>query len=148
MEDKLVMDFKYGDIILDCPQCGTRTILAENLVDGRAIYLFQRHDSYVRLECPNCKIALEMRMIESTNPPIEEDPLKRADVFLDDADSSDEGVMCEEDRDFINVESSNENNEQIIMEDYISKNPITQDEAYENIENEELQENITEEKTV
>lgn len=85
MEDKLVMDFKYGDIILDCPQCGTRTILAENLVDGRAIYLFQRHDSYVRLECPNCKIALEMRMIESANPPIEEAEHVKLDYVPDEA---------------------------------------------------------------
>ena len=122
MEDKLVMDFKYGDIILDCPQCGTRTILAENLVDGRAIYLFQRHDSYVRLECPNCKIALEMRMIESANPPVEE----VEDVKLDSVSDKEIGGTGKS----------------------ISDEPITTDKVYETIENEELQENITEEETV
>lgn len=130
MEDKLVMDFKYGDIILDCPQCGTRTILAENLVDGRAIYLFQRHDSYVRLECPNCKVALEMRMIESTNPPVEE--------YVPNVE------VAYESGEFPNVESSNEN---IDMNTFTIYDTVDE-EIISNIENEELQENITEEKTV
>jgi len=77
------MDFKYGELIVKCHQCGDVQILEEYVTDGRAIYLFNKDDSYLRLHCPKCDITMEMclqpskiedaEIIEETSKEIKED---------------------------------------------------------------------------
>ena len=59
------MDFKYGDLVIKCHQCGDEEILEEMITDGRAIYLFNKNDSYLRLHCSKCDITMEMSIIPS-----------------------------------------------------------------------------------
>ena len=66
---KSMAEFKYGDLIVKCHQCGGEEILEALVTDGRALYLFNHDDSYVRLNCPKCNITMEMKMIPSVNPP-------------------------------------------------------------------------------
>lgn len=61
------MNFKYGDLIVKCGQCGDEQLIEEAVTDGRAIYLFNDTDSYLRLKCDKCETSMEMRMRESTN---------------------------------------------------------------------------------
>lgn len=61
------MDFKYGDLIVRCGKCGEEQLIEEMVTDGRAIYLFNQVDSYLKLNCPKCDISMEMRMVESKN---------------------------------------------------------------------------------
>ena len=56
------MDFKYGDLIVKCHQCGGEEVIEELVTDGRAIYLFNREDSFVKLNCTKCDITMEMRI--------------------------------------------------------------------------------------
>lgn len=72
------LDFKYGDLIVKCHQCGAKTILEEAVTDGRAIYLFNKNDSYLKLHCDKCNITMEMCMEPSVsvNIPTVEEELK------------------------------------------------------------------------
>jgi len=63
------LDFKYGDVVLKCHNCNTITTFEPNVKEGRALYLVQKNDVYYKFECPSCKVALEIRMIPSVNPP-------------------------------------------------------------------------------
>lgn len=53
-------DFKYGDLIIKCHQCGKIQIVEELVTDGRAVYIFNKKDSWFRLHCPDCNITMEM----------------------------------------------------------------------------------------
>jgi ribosomal protein S27E len=65
-------DFKYGDLIVKCHQCGNIQVVEELITDGRAIYIFNKKDSWFRLSCPECNITMEMSMRPSVNVEIEE----------------------------------------------------------------------------
>lgn len=57
------MDFKYGNLIIKCHQCGEEQLIEELVTDGRCLYLFNKDDSYIKLHCPKCDITMEMRII-------------------------------------------------------------------------------------
>ena len=57
------MDFKYGNLCIKCHQCGNIQIVEELVTDGRAIYLFNKEDSYIKLNCPECDITMEMCIV-------------------------------------------------------------------------------------
>jgi transcription elongation factor Elf1 len=61
------MEFKYGDLIIKCLQCGGEQVLEELVTGGRAIYILNNTDQYLRLHCPDCNISMEMRMRPSEN---------------------------------------------------------------------------------
>ena len=67
-------DFKYGNLIIKCHQCNGVQLLEEMVTDGRAIYLFNKKDSYLRLTCPECNITMEMCLVpnEKANTEIED----------------------------------------------------------------------------
>jgi len=54
------MDFKYGDLVIKCHQCGEIQEIEHLVTDGRCIYLFNKDDSYIKLHCPKCDITMEM----------------------------------------------------------------------------------------
>ncbi len=60
-------EFKYGDLVVVCGACGDIQVLEELVTVGRAIYIFNRDDSYLHLECPKCGISMDMRMRPSEN---------------------------------------------------------------------------------
>lgn len=60
-------DFKYGDLIITCHSCGDVQVVEELVTDGRAIYLFNKYDSHLRLHCPTCEITMEMSLRPSEN---------------------------------------------------------------------------------
>jgi len=66
--------FKYGDLITKCHQCGGEQLIEELITDGRAIYLFNHDDSYIKLHCPDCNITMEMRIVpnDKANTEIED----------------------------------------------------------------------------
>jgi ribosomal protein S27E len=55
-------DFKYGDLTIKCHQCGLEQVIEELVTDGRAIYLFNNHNSFIKLHCPDCDITMEMSL--------------------------------------------------------------------------------------
>lgn len=57
------MNFKYGDLVVKCHQCGGEEILEPLVTDGRALYLFNHDDSYLKLTCTKCDITMEMKII-------------------------------------------------------------------------------------
>lgn len=56
----LTMDFKYGNLVIKCHQCGGVQVIEELVTEGRCLYLFNKADSYVKLHCPDCDITMEM----------------------------------------------------------------------------------------
>jgi hypothetical protein len=64
--------FKYGSLIIKCHQCGNEEIIEDLVTDGRAIYLFNHDDSFLKLECKKCDIMMEMSLKPSANAPEEE----------------------------------------------------------------------------
>jgi ribosomal protein S27E len=68
----MVTDFKYGDLVIKCHQCGNEELIEELVTDGRAIYLFNNNDSFLKLHCTKCDITMEMTLRPSTNPPDED----------------------------------------------------------------------------
>ena len=60
-------DFRYGDLIIKCHQCGNIKVVEEMVTDGRAIYLFNKKDSWLRLTCPECNITMEMCLVPNEN---------------------------------------------------------------------------------
>ena len=58
-------DFLYGDLIIRCNQCGNEQLVEEMVTDGRAIYIFNKYDSSLKLSCDKCKISMEMLIRES-----------------------------------------------------------------------------------
>lgn len=74
------MDFKYGDLIIKCHQCGGEELVEESITDGRAIYLFNTHDNYIKLHCPVCNITMEMSIVPSKNAP-EEDVIETETII-------------------------------------------------------------------
>lgn len=57
------MDFKYGDLIIKCHQCGEVQVVEELVTEGRCLYLFNKDDSYIKLHCPKCDITMEMCIV-------------------------------------------------------------------------------------
>jgi hypothetical protein len=68
------MDFKYGDLIIKCHQCGEVQVVEELVTEGRCLYLFNKDDSYIKLHCPKCDITMEMSIVpnEATNAEAED----------------------------------------------------------------------------
>jgi len=62
------MDFKYGDLIIKCHQCGNEEVIEELVTEGRAVYLFNNDDSFLKLECTKCNITMEMKLVRTTSP--------------------------------------------------------------------------------
>ena len=60
------MDFPYGDLVVICNQCGNKQVLETMVTDGRAIYLFNKNDSYLKLKCDKCNASMEIRMEPNT----------------------------------------------------------------------------------
>ena len=69
------LDFKYGTLIIKCNKCGNEQICEDLVTDGRAIYLFNKEDSLLKLNCPTCDISIEMRIRPSINIPVEDEEL-------------------------------------------------------------------------
>jgi uncharacterized Zn finger protein len=69
------MDFKYGDLIIKCYQCGSVQLVEELIDQGRCIYLFNQDDSSLKLHCPECDTTMEMRIVpnEKANAEFAED---------------------------------------------------------------------------
>lgn len=61
------MDFPYGDLVVICNQCGNKQVLETMVTDGRAIYLFNKNDSYLKLKCDKCGASMEIRMEPNTD---------------------------------------------------------------------------------
>ena len=70
------MDFKYGDLIIKCHQCGEVQVVEELVTEGRCLYLFNKNHSYVKLHCPKCDITMEMCIVpnEEANAEAEDMP--------------------------------------------------------------------------
>jgi uncharacterized Zn finger protein len=64
--------FKYGSLIIKCHQCGNEEVMEDLVTDGRAIYLFNHDDSFLKLHCTKCDITMEMSLKPSVNAPEEE----------------------------------------------------------------------------
>ena len=61
------LDFRFGDLIVKCHQCGYTEVMESMVTDGRAVYLFNKNDSYLKLHCPKCDITMEMRIQPTAN---------------------------------------------------------------------------------
>lgn len=87
-------DFKYGDLIIKCHQCGNVKVVEEMVTDGRAIYLFNKKDSYLRLICPECNVTMEMCLVpnEKANAEIIDIELIETDEKLSQASPQEEVV--------------------------------------------------------
>ena len=59
------MDFKYGDLVVTCGQCGNTETLDTYVTDGIDIMLFNKHDSYFRMKCTSCGSSLDIRLVPS-----------------------------------------------------------------------------------
>ena len=83
-------DFRYGDLIIKCHQCGNIKVVEEMVTDGRAIYLFNKKDSWLRLTCPECNITMEMCLIpnESANAEIEDVIVASPEIELIETDEN------------------------------------------------------------
>ena len=57
------MEFKYGNLVIKCHQCGEVQVIEELVTDGRCLYLFNKDDSYMKLHCPKCDITMEMCIV-------------------------------------------------------------------------------------
>ena len=77
---KISTDFKYGDLIIKCHKCGGIQVVEKMVTDGRAIYIFNNNDSYIKLHCPVCDITMEMRMVasEDVDPELLDEELTEA----------------------------------------------------------------------
>jgi len=60
-------DFKYGNLVVKCHQCGGEELIETMVVEGRAIYLFNKTESFVKLHCPKCNIDMSMKINEVTD---------------------------------------------------------------------------------
>ena len=56
-----------GDLVVKCHKCGSIYTIEKDITDGRAIYLFNKPNSHVKLNCSNCDITLEMCIQPSEN---------------------------------------------------------------------------------
>ena len=76
------MDFKYGNLIIKCHQCGDVQVIEELVTDGRCIYLFNKADSYIRLRCPVCDITMEMCIVpdEEANAEYADEAVKTDEI--------------------------------------------------------------------
>ena len=121
---KISTDFKYGDLIIKCHKCGGIQVVEKMVTDGRAIYIFNNNDSYIKLHCPDCDITMEMRMVasEDVDPELLDEELTEAlDEDLRDPIANKEVESVEDLRDseavvFVEPTESEEPNEEFQKE--------------------------------
>jgi len=61
------MDFKYGDLVTECGQCGHIDTIDTYITSGIDIMLFNKHDSFFRVKCTNCGAEITVRLVPSAN---------------------------------------------------------------------------------
>ena len=81
-------NFKYGDLIIKCHQCGNEEIVEELVTDGRAVYLFNHDESFLKLHCTKCDITMEMSLKPSANPPLDEEDVTDAEILDESTDEN------------------------------------------------------------
>jgi len=58
---------EYGDLVVKCHKCGSVHVREAHITDGRAIYLFNKEGSNLKLHCPKCDITMEILIQPSEN---------------------------------------------------------------------------------
>jgi len=67
------IDYKYGDLYILCSK-GHKTRIGENVDTGLQLLLFNKENSFISLNCPECdkEYNLTLRLLPAENPPVEE----------------------------------------------------------------------------
>lgn len=71
MENKV--DFEYGDLYVVCSK-GHKTKMGENIPTGIQFLLFNKHEQFIELSCPECdkEYTLKFQLFPAENPPAPE----------------------------------------------------------------------------
>ena len=65
------VEFEYGDLHVKC-SCGHDNLVHANISTGINLYLINRSDSYIKLQCEECNHLMEMMLLPAINPPIQD----------------------------------------------------------------------------
>jgi len=99
--------FEYGDLTLIC-SCGHTKILHSNVQHGVNFYLFNNDESYIELECDECKSNLSLKLRPALEPPIKDAIIEP----IGECDTPDCGCIVE----------ANDKEEKEYVEDELSEN--------------------------
>jgi len=59
--------FKYGDLVVECAQCGNVDTIDTYISTGIDVMLFNNPESFFRVKCTSCGSELTVRLIPSSN---------------------------------------------------------------------------------